>query len=38
MKILYWERNGLCLLLKCLESERFKTLSDVTNEAIILPI
>ncbi|WJM90825.1 MULTISPECIES: IS66 family insertion sequence element accessory protein TnpB [Pseudomonas] len=25
MKILYWERNGFCIWLKRLKSERFKT-------------
>ncbi|MCQ9390929.1 IS66 family insertion sequence element accessory protein TnpB [Pseudomonas viridiflava] len=31
VKILYGERNGFCLWLKRLESERFKTLPDVTD-------
>ncbi|MFH7395891.1 IS66 family insertion sequence element accessory protein TnpB [Pseudomonas syringae group genomosp. 7] len=38
VKILYWERNGFCLWLKRLESERFKTLPDVTDEAIVLTV
>ncbi|WP_123427876.1 IS66 family insertion sequence element accessory protein TnpB [Pseudomonas brassicacearum] len=38
VKVLYWERNGFCLFLKCLEAERFKTSPDTTEEVIVLTV
>jgi transposase len=33
-----YQRNGVCLWLKRLESERFKTAPDITDEAIVLTV
>ncbi|WP_236522402.1 IS66 family insertion sequence element accessory protein TnpB [Pseudomonas syringae] len=38
VKIVHWERNGFCFWLKRLESERFKTSPDATDEAIVLTV
>ena len=38
VKILYWERNGFCLRLKCLDSDRFRTSPDPTDVAIVLTV
>ena len=38
VKIWYWERNGFCLWLKRLVSERFKTSPDHTDGAIVLTV
>ena len=37
-QVLYWERNGFCLWLKRLESERFKTSPDELDEAMVLTV
>ncbi|MFT2160717.1 IS66 family insertion sequence element accessory protein TnpB [Pseudomonas putida] len=36
VKIPYWERNGFCLWLKRLDSERLKTSPDPADVAIVL--
>lgn len=38
VNVLYWERKSLCLWLELLEAERFKTLPDITGEAIVLTV
>ncbi|MBX8576848.1 IS66 family insertion sequence element accessory protein TnpB [Pseudomonas cichorii] len=38
IKVLYWERNGFCLWLKRLESERFKTSPENRDTPIILNV
>ncbi|WP_443701251.1 IS66 family insertion sequence element accessory protein TnpB [Pseudomonas sp.] len=38
VKIFYWECNGFCLCLKRMESERFKTAPDFTDEPIALTV
>ena len=38
LKILYWEHIGFCIWLKRLESKRFKTSPDCSEEAIVLTV